>query len=106
MKPGSLRHGVKAVLLAAALPLAASACAGRLPSAAALEGPPPPAPSTFHVLMLSGGGSPAINYQTHLLHLDELRRIVEREFADAGEGSRDAPVSGGGDEPVGTGGPH
>lgn len=82
-----------------AFPLVASllaACAPPEPPAAPpapVAAPPPPVvappvaaapapdprvadPSRLHVLMINGGGKPEINYQTHLMHLKELRELL------------------------------
>ncbi len=37
---------------------------------------PPLPPAHVHVLMINGGGSPAINYQSHLLHVRELAKLL------------------------------
>ena len=33
-------------------------------------------PTRYHVLMVSGGGMPAINYGSHLVHLERLRELL------------------------------
>lgn len=33
-------------------------------------------PARYHVLMLSGGGVPSINYNSHLVHLERLRELL------------------------------
>lgn len=44
--------------------------------ATAPSAPPPAVAPTTHVLMISGGGSPFINYQSHLRHLETLRDLL------------------------------
>lgn len=84
--------------LSRAFPLLATllvACASPAPPAPVSPPPAPPAPpvsagitppaptdpraaalARLHVLMVNGGGKPEINFQTHLLHLKELRDLL------------------------------
>ncbi len=67
-----------------ALILGSLATAGCTPAAApplplevkAPAPPPGPDPARYHVLMINGGGNPNINYQSHLVHLKELRALL------------------------------
>jgi thiol-disulfide isomerase/thioredoxin len=59
--------------------------------------PPGPDPGRYHVLMINGGGSPAINYQSHLVHLKELRALLLASGVRPGQLSI---LSGDGDDPA------
>ncbi|HEX7668006.1 MAG TPA: thioredoxin-like domain-containing protein [Polyangiaceae bacterium] len=87
----SHRHPASGPAVASAAPRAPTVSAD--PSSAA-----PAPPPTTEVLMLNGGGSPYINYQSHLLHLQSLRDLVlragvspERLSVLASDGSDPAP---------------
>jgi thiol-disulfide isomerase/thioredoxin len=66
-----------AVLAAAILGCGAPA-ATRAPETATSAPAAPGAlePARYHVLMLSGGGAPSINYGSHLVHLERLRALL------------------------------
>lgn len=46
------------------------------PPETATASPAAPDPARYHVLMLSGGGMPSINYGSHLVHLERLRGLL------------------------------
>jgi thiol-disulfide isomerase/thioredoxin len=47
------------------------------PTVPAWRADPRPQPGRLHVLMINGGGSPASNYQSHLIHLQQLVDLLE-----------------------------
>jgi thiol-disulfide isomerase/thioredoxin len=53
-----------------AIPLATETAAAVPAGPAAIEA------SRYHVLMVSGGGAPSINYGSHLVHLERLRALL------------------------------
>ena len=69
-------------VLPALLPFVLLACAPSpipLPTETAAAVPAAPAaldPARYHVLMVSGGGVPSINYSSHLVHLQRLRDLL------------------------------
>ncbi|MEP7126365.1 MAG: hypothetical protein ABJE95_35865, partial [Byssovorax sp.] len=71
---GMLAALVPCVLLACGapspVPLAPSTAASVPVAPAALD------PARYHVLMVSGGGVPQINYSSHLVHLQRLRDLL------------------------------
>jgi hypothetical protein len=73
-----IRRRARSALLCAVL-LLTSACAGsRGPDPRANEARQAASPfSNFHVLMINGGGTPPKNYQSHLLHLQQLVDYLE-----------------------------
>ncbi len=70
-------------MLAALLPCALLGCGAPSPIPRATETAaaiPPASPAVdaarYHVLMVSGGGVPQINYSSHLVHLERLRDLL------------------------------
>jgi thiol-disulfide isomerase/thioredoxin len=67
------RRSAAVAIALAALCAAPASGAGRNGSEPAAA--PPPA-GTVHALLINGGGSPEINYQSHLHHLEDMVRIL------------------------------
>lgn len=68
----AVRFALPAVVLSAVL------CLGCRPRPALPSAPAPAEPARLHVLALNGGGTPAQNYQSHLLHVQYLHAMMER----------------------------
>ena len=78
--PGSLRLTISVVLAAIVLSASPTALATNADPA-----DPPPAASTsrLHVILVNGGGTARMNYQSHLLHLKQLRSLLIGAGVDA-----------------------
>src|SRR2546428_8972209 len=80
LRPCATRRRAWAGALVALCALAAAACQSTAPGAPAASpvpalagaGRPPVDMARLHVLMINGGGRPALNYQAHLLPVPEL----------------------------------
>ncbi|MFO0757113.1 MAG: thioredoxin domain-containing protein [Byssovorax sp.] len=59
--------------------------------------PPGPDPTRYHVLMVNGGGNPSINYQSHLVHLKDMRALL---LASGVMPDQISILSGDGDDPA------
>lgn len=92
------RSQLAAFVLAATV---ATACASHLPQggASARPEPEPTEPRSverLHALILNGGGRPAINYQSHLLHVEQLLSVLGQAGVAA---DRISVFSGDGEDP-------
>jgi thiol-disulfide isomerase/thioredoxin len=71
------RRLLPAVLAGALLGCGAPAAPRATETAASVPAAPAALdPARYHVLMLSGGGGPSINYSSHLVHLARLRELL------------------------------
>lgn len=81
-RTGHLRRTIRPSLLAAACCLTFLSCSARPASSPGAPNPGNPAPEVsvdhIHVLILNGGGRPAINYQSHLLHVEQLLSMLDQ----------------------------
>lgn len=74
----SVSHPSRVFLAAVALALLVGGCRPRPAREAPALATPPPDVSRLHVLLLNGGGQPAQNYQSHLLHVQQLDGMLRR----------------------------
>lgn len=73
-KQTCLARGLPVVL--AAMSLALGAARGPIPMAAPSE--PADKPPRFQAVLVNGGGQPAINFHSHLLHVQQLSDVLRR----------------------------
>src|SRR5262245_18848665 len=69
-----LAHGLFVLLAAIALALGVA----RRPAPLAAPGEPADTPPRLQVVLLNGGGQPASNFYSHLLHVQQLSDVLRR----------------------------